>query len=490
MTLVATRTTRQKRPALTKKLARFVARLDCNDVPSRILDPLKQSIADTIGCALLGAGTGFGKLVSEFVAEWDSAGQSVVWGTDRKAAMPFAAMANSACCHAWDYDDTLLPAVLHPGSVAVPTAFAVAERNRTPTSGKALLTAIAAGYEVGNVIGTALGSKAFASGGFYNSVPTIFVAVATAAKLMRLDEEQTARALSLAASQAAGLYSATLAKRFNAPKAVLGGLFAADLARRGLEASTDSIEADYSGFLGTFSRAPDYKAIPRDLGRWRFEIYHKFYPCIRSNHPTVENVRLMLDESPGIGAERITKVVSYVDQLTIDYTTKTTSGGAAGVETVGNALISLPYCVAAMAIDGELTLKQFTPAKVRNPAIQALMKRIVLMADPAIDALPATARYRCTTKIYLDDGRVLKRTLVGPKGDPNNRLTDAEMREKFLSNAVKSLSYKQGSTLYTMLSNIDAIKDVRDVARWLSVNGGKSVKSPSHPAGLPRRRLP
>jgi len=457
-----------KVPALTRNLARFSVGLKFNDVPRRVIEPLQQSVADTVGCGLLGAYSGFGGFVRDFVGQWDSRGESVIWGTRQRAAAPFAALANCASCHAWDYDDTLLPAVLHPGSVAVPTAFAMLETLDRRVTGRQTLTAIAAGYETGNVIGTALGSKAFASGGFYNSVPTIFVAAATAAKLLRLNEEQTVRALGFAASQAAGLYSATLAKRFNAPKAVLGGIFAADLARRGLEGPTDGIEASYSGFLGTFSRSPDYDAIPRDLGKWRFEIFHKFYPCIRSNHPTVENVRLMLDETPGVSARDIGRIVSHVDQLTIDYTLKTTAGGAADVRTPGNALISLPYCVAAMAIDGELTLRQFTPRAVRRPAVQALMKKIELKADPAIDALPATARYRCTTELHLTDGRVLRRKLVGPKGDPNNRLTDAEMRSKFVDNAAGVMTARRAGTLFDALSSIDREKDMRRVARLLA----------------------
>ena len=455
------------RAPLTRLLARFITRLNYQKVPSRILVPMRQSVPDTIGCALLGATTDFSKLVRSFATDWNSRGEATIWGTADRAAVPFAAMANSAACHAWDYDDTLMPAVLHPGSVALPTAFAVAEHLGRPVSGKDLLTALAAGYEVGNVIGTALGSKSFASGGFYNSVPTIFVAVATAARLMRLNEDQTIRAISLAASQSGGLYSATLAKRFNAPKAVLGGLFAAELARRGMEASTDSIEAEYSGFLGTFSRAPDYAAIPRDLGHWRFEIFHKFYPCIRSNHPTVENVHLMLAENPGVEVKRIRRIISHVDQLTVDYTMKTTAGGASGVKTVGNALISLPYCVAAMAIDGELTLRQFTKAKVNTPSIQALMKRIEVRTDPAIDALPAISRYRCRTEIHLDNGKVLKRALAGPKGDPNNRLTDLEMRTKFLSNAADVIPHRRALRLYAMLSHIETVRDVRSIAPLL-----------------------
>lgn len=452
---------------LTSMIARFIRELEYSDIPERILDPLRQSITDTVGCGLIGSTTSFARLVSDYVKDWKSAGEATVWSTSMRASAPFAAMANCASCHAWDYDDTILPGQLHPGSVAVPTALAIAERSKTSTSGKALITAIAAGYEVGNLIGTALGSRAFAAGGFYVSVPTIFVAVTTAGKLMKLTDAQLARALGLAASQAAGLYSATLAKRFNSPKAVLGGIFAADLAQRGLEAPTDGIEAEYSGFLNTYSRVSDPDAIPRDLGKFNFEIYHKFYPCIRSNHPTVENVKLALEENPDITTKSIRKIISHVDPLTIDYTFKTTSGGAEDVKTPGNALISMPYCVAAVAVDRELTLRQFTPAKIQNPQIRELMKRIELQADTSIDQLPAIHRFRCKIELHLDDGRVIKRSLAGPKGDPNNRLTPEEMNAKFLSNAAKAIPSQRARQLLKLLDQLDQARDVRTIIRLL-----------------------
>jgi aconitate decarboxylase len=452
---------------LTAMIARFIRGLTYADIPARIRDPLGQSIIDTIGCGLLGSTTPYAKLVTGYVGSWQSAGEATVWGTQMKASAPFAAMANSAACHAWDFDDTVLPAILHPGSVAVPTAVAIAERSVRPVNGKELVTAVAAGYEVGNIIGTALGGKKFAADGFYVSVPTIFVAVTTAAKLMRLDEEQLARALALAATQAAGLYSATLAKRFNSPKAVLGGIFAADLAMRGLEASNDAIEAEYSGLLGTFSRSPAAGVIPRDLGKFRFEIYHKFYPCIRSNHPTVDNVRLMLEENPDVRTAAIAKIVSHVDQLTIDYTFKTTSGGAHGVKTTGNALISLPYCVAAMVIDRELTLRQFTPAQVRRPAVQKFMQRIELVADRSIERLPPTRRYRCRTEIHLKNGRVITRSLAGPKGDPDNRLTRDEMHGKFVSNAAHAIPRERAMRLFEALATLNKSRDCAAVAKLM-----------------------
>ncbi len=460
---------KSKTKPLTAMVARYIRNARYNDVPRRIMDPLLQSIADTVGCGLRGSQSDYAQLLGGYAGEWGSKGEAVVWGTDQRAATPIAAMVNCAACHAWDYDDTIMPAVLHPGSVALPTALAIAERSRTPVSGRTLVTALAAGYEVGNIMGTALGAKRFASDGFYNSVPTIFVAAATACKLLNLNELQTMRALGLAAQQAAGLYSATLAKRFNAPKAVLGGIMAADMALRGMEAPVDGIEAPYSGFLGTFARSPEPEVIPRDLGKYRFEIFHKFYPCIRSNHPTVDNLRLLLEENPDIKTGAIRRIVSHVDPLTVDYTVGTTAGGADGVHTVGNALISLHYCVAAMAVDRELTFRQFTPAKLRNPAIKAVMPKIELVGDKSIDKLPATKRYRCKIEVHLADGRVVKRALEGPKGDPNNRLTRDEMIVKFVDNAGEVMPAARARTLFGLLEGLDKAKDVRPIVRKLAV---------------------
>jgi len=84
-----------------------------------------------------------------------------------------------------------------------------------------------------------------------------------------------------------------------------------------------------------------------------------------------------------------------------------------------------------------------------------------------VDALPATDRYRCTTEIQLDDGRVLKRALVGPKGDPNNRLTDTEMQTKFVSNAAGIMPRKRALELYAALSGIDAASDIRGITKLL-----------------------
>ena len=456
----------QKDEGLTKMVAAYIAEGSFEKIPSDVIKPFKDSVIDSIGCGVLGSTVPFVKMLREYILEWKSAEESVVWGMKKKAAIPFAAMANAAAVHAWDYDDTTMPGIMHPGGVAITTGISIAEKKKV--SGKEFLTALVLGYELADLIGVALGSKAFVSTGFYNSVPVIFASVTVAGKLLGLNEKQLTSAIGIATTQAAGLYSATMTKRINSPRAVMSGIIAAELAKRGLEAPSDSLEAEYSGFLKTFSpAAANPEVIPRDLGKFTFQIFHKYYPCIRSNHPSVENVRKMMDEHPDLKPEKVEKIITYVDRTTIEYTVNTTGGGTI-VETPGNALISLPYCVAAMMVDGELTLAQFTDAKVKDPKIQALLKKVELAHDPEIDKLSAIYRYRCTVEIKLKDGKVYKRVLVGPKGDPTNRFSREDMYNKFMQNATMVFPKGRMEELFKVLEGIEEMKDVGKIAGFLS----------------------
>ncbi len=452
-------------PFLTKKLAQYITGERFDRIPREAVKPIKDSVIDTIGCGILGSTSPFVKLLRDYIAGWKSAEQSVIWGTGQKASIPFAAMANSAAAHAWDFDDTILPGFMHPGGVAISTGLSIAENMKV--NGKEFLTAIVASYEVANLIGVGLEPKKFASSGFYVSVPVIFVSTTVAGKLLGLNEEQMISALGIAATQAAGLYSGTLLKRLNAPKAAMGGIFAAELAKRGLEGPPDPLEADYSGFFKTFSDEPQMDAVARDIGKYTFQVFLKYYPCIRSNHPAVEAVRRMMDEHPDLKANRIDKIVVYVATNTIEYTVKVQGGGTV-VKTVGNALISLPYCVAAMIVDGELTMNQFTEAKVKNPEIQDLLKKVELVVDPEIDKLPWTQRYRCTVEIKLRDGKTYKKFLAGPKGDPTNPFTEEEMYSKFMRNGTTVFEKDKMEDLFKLLKDIEALTDVGRITGFLS----------------------
>jgi len=452
--------------SLTSTVASYVHELTYESIPARVLEPIKDSVRDAIGCGVVGSTSRDVKLLTGYFAELGSAPQAVIWGTSMRACAPMAAAANAAAVHAWDFDDTVMPGIVHPGGIVVSTGLAIAEKGNAAISGRDFLTAVVAGYEVGNLMSAALGGREWRVYGFYITVPVIFGAAATAAKLMRLDMPQLVGALGIAATQAAGLYSATMTKRFNASKAVEGGIYAAELARRGYEAPLDAI-GDQQGFLKTFSRNPKWDVIPRDIGKYAFEVYHKAYPCIRSNQPAIYAARLLQDDHPGeITAEKIRKITVYADRLTHLYTMETPGGGTT-VETVGNALVSLPYGLAAMLVYGQLTLDEMSVERIGNPAVQSLLKKVEILVDPEIEKLPPTQRYRATVKVELEDGRTFEKFCPAPKGDPTNRLTAEELREKFMRNTTSVLPKAQMEQLFELLQDIERLDDVRRIPQML-----------------------
>ncbi|MBI3937056.1 MAG: MmgE/PrpD family protein, partial [Betaproteobacteria bacterium] len=264
--------------SLTSTVATYIDQVTYKDVPRRVIEPIEDSVIDAIGCGVIGSTSREVKILTGYFAEMKSAEESVIWGTSIKACAPLAAAANAAAVHAWDFDDTVLPGIVHPAGIVVSTGLSIAEKKKERINGKEFLTALAAGYEVANLMSAALGGRKWRVNGFYNTVPVIFGSAAVAGKLLGLGKGKLAGALGIAATQAAGLYSATMTKRFNAPKAVEGGIFAAELARRGFEAPVDAI-GDEQGFLRTFSRDPQWDVIPREIGKYAFEVYHKYYPC-------------------------------------------------------------------------------------------------------------------------------------------------------------------------------------------------------------------
>jgi len=451
--------------SLTAMVAGYIEAVRFEHIPRAVLDPIRTSIVDAIGCGILGSTARHVQILTGYFAEMKAAEESVIWGTQIRTTVPFAAAANAAAVHAWDFDDTVLPGMTHPAGIVLSTGLSVAEKLKQRTSGKAFLTAIAAGYEVANVMASALGGIRWRMQGFYNTVPVTFGATAVAGKLLGLDKEKLVAALGIAATQAAGLYSATMTKRFNAPKAVEAGIFAAELARRGFEAPLDGI-GDPNGFLATFSRDPQREVIPRDLGKYAFEVFHKFYPCIRSNQPAVLAARQLQDEHGDVRAEAIRKITVRADTMTTKYTVEIPGGGAS-VSTAGNALVSLPYCVAAMLVDRELTLAQFTAERIHDPSIQGLLKKVELVIDPEIDRLPSTQRYRATVEVELANGAVYQKFCPAPKGDPTNRLTDAEVHEKFMRNADGMLDRRKMEELFELLVNMDELGEVAGIGNFL-----------------------
>ena len=112
-------------------------------------------------------------------------------------------MVNAYNCHILEMDDVHKSSISHPAAPVISAAFSLAEY--LESSGKDLIEAIVAGYDVMIRIGEAVSPSHYA---IWHTTSTCgaFGAAAATAKLLHLDEVETLYSLGNAGTHAAGFW--------------------------------------------------------------------------------------------------------------------------------------------------------------------------------------------------------------------------------------------------------------------------------------------
>jgi len=284
---------------LTRLFADFIVQTRYGDLPQDVVDFGKKSILDGLGLALVGSLAKSGQITRAYLESLGVVrGNATVVGSALKSPPRFAAFANGIGIHADDYDDTQLSAapdrvyglLTHPTAPCLSAALAVAESRGM--SGRDLMLAYHVGVEVESKIAEAIAPRHYQDGFHSTGTCGTFAGAAAAMKLYGTDAPACARALSLAASQSAGLREnfGTMTKPFHAGRAAESGLVAADLVRMGWTASDRILESP-TGFFHAAGGGFDAGAI--HLGRpWTFSspgVSIKPFPSGSLSHPAMSD---------------------------------------------------------------------------------------------------------------------------------------------------------------------------------------------------------
>jgi aconitate decarboxylase len=416
----------------TRGIADFVAGLRYEDVPAEVIARIKLLILDSIGCALYGAELPWSRLLMETLAEVDTSTGCAVWGTGRKLSAPHAALVNGTLVQSFELDDVHRVGVLHVGAVTLPALLAVAEM-RPGMSGRELLAAAVAGYEIGPRVGMCMGQEHIGQGWHSGATVGVFSAAAGAARGLKLTPEQTVHALGIAGTQAAGLMAAqfgAMVKRMHAGRSSQSGLYGALLAARGFTGITDVFENEYGGFCTTFSRSTDRFSraeLTAGLGeRWEtMRVALKFYSCVGSNHTTLDAIRRMQARRPFTEAE-VAQILVHGSRVTLEHV-----GWRYAPQGLTSAQLNLPYCVATLLLDGDVFVGQFTEAKVADAERIRVSRKIEVREDPAITARGKDYRHMVRVDVTLTDGTTMEETVMAPRGSEHSFASAEDVIAKF-----------------------------------------------------------
>lgn len=454
----------------TSALARFVASVQFDDIPTEVRHRLKLLMLDSLGCAIYGVNLPWSQILMETLGEVDSDTSVGVWGTDRRLSAPHATLLNGALVQSFELDDVHRQGVLHVGAVTLPALIAITEL-RPGMTGRDFLTAALAGYEVGPRVGICMGQEHIGQGWHSGATTGVFSAAGGAARGLGLDAEQTVHALGIAGTQSAGLMAAqygSMVKRMHAGRSSQSGLYGALLAEKGFTGIVNVFESEYGGFCSTFSRSQDrfnLDALSAGLGE-TFEtmrISLKFYSCVGSNHTTLDAIRMMQERHP-FGAEDVEKFVVHGSQVTMDHV-----GWKYRPEGLTSAQLNLPFCIATLMLEGDVFVDQFPEDSFNDRDRIAYADKVEVQHDPDITAKGSNFRHMVRVETFLKDGTHLEETVEAPRGSENFFASTEMVIEKFMKLATQTVGHAQAGKLCDAVMALEDIEDAGRLARLLTI---------------------
>jgi len=342
------------------------------------------------------------------------------------ARAPEAAWINATAAHALDYDDAAQRG--HISVVVVPAVLAEAEA--LGASGERMATAYAAGYETWAELMWREPDHYHNRSWHPTGVFGPLAVAAACASLRGLTPEQTIHALSIAASQSAGLIAnfGTMTKPYHAGRASHAGIMAARLAQEGFTGSVDALEHPKGLMRGISPQGRVDVESPVKAGRdWKLPmtgVNVKKYPTCFASHRALDGMLELLEQHALQPQEvqRVEVTISRRNRSTLRY---------AQPKTALEAKFSMQFAMAAALIARRCGLPELREDFVLRPDVQDLMRRVEVLPEDREDATRPGEAPQDIVRVQTHDGREFTRAVDYVRGGPELPLAPGELFSKF-----------------------------------------------------------
>lgn len=447
----------------TRDIARAVTELRFDDLPADVVEASRRAVLDGLANMLAGSTQPISGPLLAHVEEWSS-GTSVIAG-HRKTSDPFtAAFVNGVFCHCLDFEVMWVPPT-HPTSPTLPALLALAQA-RPGMSGRALITALVAGFEIQSHLSRCIveTGRRWPHGYHPPGLVGPFGSAVATGHALGLDRAGMEQAIGIAASRAGSLMgnTGTMTKSSHCGHAARMGLESALLASQGYT-SADGILEIRNGFSDAFfDDHLDVTSIAAQFGR-PFRMVEpglamKKYP---SQYPTHWSIDAALDihGQDDFDPSGITSVVIEVGADNESAVTTRPATGLAGK-------FSLSYTVAAALLDGRVDIDTFTDERHGSRDLQELIERVTIDLNPdvkAMDFAQAWSRVTVTTA----DGRTSTARVDRPRGIWDDPLPWDGWVRKYRDCAHRAIDEDRAEELLGHVERLEELEDVSLLMRLM-----------------------
>lgn len=403
----------------TEQTIQFIQELEWNHLPQAVQHQSKRCLLDALGALIAGHKTPVGALMEQFAQDQFPGNQATVLVSGKKLSASGAVLVNGFAQNALDIDDGFRPTMGHIGAATLPVLLGAAEvaaaSGNGPVSGKALLTAMVVGYEIGARAGRIRHAtyQTYHSSGSWGAIS----GAASASKLMELSRDKMKHAMGAAEYHAP---IAPMMKCIDVPsmgKDSLGwGCMIAMM-------STLMAQRGFTGIQPLFDDTPHPEWIASLGSDWEIlNLYFKPYSACRWAQPGVDGA-LKLMRAHGIVPESINKIRVYTFK-------ESAALSQAYPQNTEEAQYNIPFPIAAAILDGEVGPAQNLPPRLFDSDIRYMMDKIEIIAqDRFQENFPAKAESE--VEIEVQSGQTYRSGIQSARWDKDMPPSDLELQNKF-----------------------------------------------------------
>ena len=447
----------------TRQIAEFVCNTHYDNIPSEVTDYAKVLALSHLGQNVAGATMEFGQIVTQYIKGKAALGEAGVYGAGYLTVADYAALANGNSAHAVELEDKSHGETVY--SVGHwPTVFAMGEKLKR--SGKEVIAASIIGYEVASKFNWALVQRALGKVKSPSACCSIGNAV-TAAKLLRLNVEQTAAAISLAASQVSGISRQTGSGAHVIEAGFTGrnGICAAELASLGYTGQPDILEGKF-GFGDLWSDCPEFD-LPLGEDYIFMHVPIRKYSCCLAAHQNVDGLYELIAEHE----------IQWDDVFSVEHEinfTRSRTFKYAEPETAEQTHFSLPHITVACFLDDKkVFLPSFTIDKVHDPRWREARKKVTVTIDSKSTDM---YKFESPITITMKNGQVYRkicqsdrRIKTGPDGhDHRFGPEDGIRKYNDCVDFAGTFSRARSQRIAEMTLALDKIDDISELAVLLT----------------------
>ena len=408
------------------EIASFALRVESADFAGEALDRLKRSVLDALGCAIGALGGEPVRRIRAMAEEFGGTGCCTLVGGGRTAP-DRATLVNGCLVRYLDFMDNTASAgeVCHPSDNLAAVLAAAEYANR---SGQDFLLGLAIAYQVQTRLMEALPTM---RAGLNYTTPLAYSVAAGAARMLGLDQDGTANALSLA-----GVSSVSLAVIQAEPVSQWKGLASGETASRALH-NTFLAARGITGPLGVFDGPYGLDHLVRQHAKldWSREgldvplgVSIKRYNAEFQSQSAVDAAVEL--HGRGLASDRIASVRLHVAQGAYDVLGGGSYGPKDECRIKEQADHNLKYLIAVALLDGQVLPEQFATDRINRADVQDLLHKVSVRPSRRYTRrIPQ--EMPCDLTVRLDDGSELAATRTDYDGFFSRPMSWDDVTAKF-----------------------------------------------------------